>query len=175
MNCKVCSVELNLTNARLRPDVPSGMRPLCKSCRNDKERIPSRSRPRIDKILKVPDKLCENCDNPCRTKGLRALCSDMCRFIAYISTDAENGCWEWDQGARDKDGYGKFRVNKKCIRPHRFSYATYNGHLPKDLFVCHACDNPPCVNPHHLWLGNNQANQLDSVKKGRNRYRKSGE
>jgi HNH endonuclease len=161
MNCKVCSIELNLTNARLRPSVPSGMRPLCKSCRNTKERPQSRLRPRLDKLMKVPDKLCENCENPCRTKGTRALCSDICRFIANISTDTKNGCWEWDINARDKDGYGKFRVNKKHIRPHRFSYELYNGSIPKDLYVCHECDNPPCVNPHHLWVGDNSDNQLD--------------
>lgn len=161
MNCKVCFIELNLTNARLRPSAPSGMRPICKSCRNDKERAQSRLRPRIDKILKVADKSCENCDNPCRTKGIRALCSDMCRFIAYISTDTESGCWEWDNRSRDKDGYGKFRVNKKHVRPHRFSYELYNGPITNGLYVCHECDNPPCVNPNHLWLGDNRENQLD--------------
>lgn len=75
-----------------------------------------------------------------------------------------SGCLEW-AGCRDRDGYGR-RGNKQA---HRVAYEAAFGPIPPGMFVCHSCDNPPCVNPAHLWLGDNRANQHDAARKGRQR------
>jgi hypothetical protein len=79
-----------------------------------------------------------------------------------------SGCWEWKgvfyQGRR----YGRFLVRKGVeYRAHRFSYLLAHGDIPKDLFICHSCDNPCCVNPEHLWAGTHLENEQDKTEKGR--------
>lgn len=83
-----------------------------------------------------------------------------------------NTCWIW-QGSPGGTGYGQFGFNGKLNYPHRFSYELHKGLIPKDLFVCHSCDNKLCVNPSHLWLGTLQDNHSDMMKKGRHNYGKS--
>lgn len=80
-------------------------------------------------------------------------------------------CWEWT-GARNQDGYGWATYLNRCRGAHIFAYVFHHGvELKKGDFVCHACDNPCCVNPDHLFLGNHQSNMDDMAKKGR-RFRK---
>lgn len=69
------------------------------------------------------------------------------RFFKFIDKKP-NGCWEWI-GYTDR-GYGKFIINKKGIRPHRFSYIIHKGKIPKDYTIDHLCRNRKCVNPEHL-------------------------
>jgi len=82
-----------------------------------------------------------------------------------------NDCWIWN-GWTDRDGYGKFGfIDDNGIRQmyntHRFSYECYNGQIPEELLVCHDCDNPPCINPNHLFCGTQNDNIQDKVQKGR--------
>lgn len=81
-----------------------------------------------------------------------------------------DGCWIWS-GSVQKAGYGVVAFNRKCILAHRLSWMAHNGDIPKGLFVCHKCDNPPCINPDHLFLGTalDNANDRDSKHRGYDR------
>ena len=89
------------------------------------------------------------------------------RFRAKIQVNGPDECWPWS-GGRHEQGYGIFAFTSRVSRrAHRFMYTVTKGPIPTGLLVCHTCDNPPCVNPRHLWLGTTMDNHLDSVRKGR--------
>jgi len=98
-----------------------------------------------------------------KIKRLRA------RFFRKVQKAEGDQCWLWT-GYRDRDGYGKLRLGggERRVLAHRLSYELHKKPIPKGLCVCHSCDNPPCVNPAHLWTGTNDANREDSIAKGRN-------
>lgn len=74
-------------------------------------------------------------------------------------------------GSTDRDGYAYVKRNGKRVRAHRFAWTLANGPIPDGLFVLHKCDNPPCINLDHLFLGTQQDNVADRVAKGRTGYR----
>lgn len=81
-----------------------------------------------------------------------------------------NGCLEW-QGRRNIGGYGVVQFRKKQWPAHRVSWTLFRGEIPSgashDFCVLHRCDNPPCINPNHLFLGSQRENVFDSIKKKR--------
>lgn len=77
----------------------------------------------------------------------------------------ESGCWIW-VGSKDKDGYGYIKEKGKLVYVHRLAYRLNKGE-PGSFWVLHTCDNPPCVNPEHLFLGDVQDNVDDMIAKGR--------
>lgn len=83
-----------------------------------------------------------------------------------------SGCLHW-VGARDQDGYGSFRgeaAGQMHSRAHRWSWSFHNDQpIPKHGHICHKCDDPRCVNPEHLFLGDNAINMADKIAKGRAR------
>ena len=81
----------------------------------------------------------------------------------------ENECWNWTRATVGK-GYGSFWQSGKMVYSHREAFQLANPEADiKGLCVCHVCDNPPCCNPSHLFLGTYADNQRDCVKKGRRR------
>lgn len=85
------------------------------------------------------------------------------RFEKFVVK--KNGCWEWNGCINSK--YGAFRFRKKPQKAHRVSWVIHNGEIPDGLQVLHKCDNPPCTNPEHLFLGTNADNMKDMVSKKR--------
>ena len=87
--------------------------------------------------------------------------------LRFNSIENENGCWIW-QGGKTNFGYGTIGIgNNKTELVHRLAYKFWDGEVSSDLFVCHHCDQPLCVNPNHLFLGTNQDNIDDKMYKGR--------
>lgn len=79
---------------------------------------------------------------------------------------SDNGCWEWKLFLNPA-GYGKITYMGKKYLAHRLSYLFFIGDLKSSKeFVCHKCDNPSCVNPLHLFKGDNKVNINDAQSKG---------
>lgn len=115
------------------------------------------------------DRRCENslCVNPAH----RVIASE----VDYFWSKAADGrtivpdlgpCREWT-GTINVYGYGKSFKNGKIVGAHRRAWELTFGAIPDGLCVCHKCDNPPCVNPKHLFLGTKRDNYRDMMTKGR--------
>lgn len=170
--CKHCQCELNASNAAKKNS--KYYRNECKPCRVKlatqyrRDNIEARRKymnERARKIGKVKQYPCKTCNKLCYKKYALAFCSDVCRFMNYVKVTS--GCWIWI-ASKNRSGYGKFSFSGfKNITAHRASYILFNGPIKDDLFVCHSCDNPSCVKPAHLWLGNHAENMSDMTKKER--------
>lgn len=90
------------------------------------------------------------------------------RFHASYIVNLESGCWEWTGWIHPKN-YPILVIGGKAkqVRGHRFSYELHKSPIPQGLLVCHRCDNRRCVNPDHLFLGDDVDNMRDMVSKGR--------
>lgn len=88
------------------------------------------------------------------------------RFWSKVERRGADECWPW-RAAIHPGGYGMLGVKHRPFLTHRVSWAIANGPIPDGMCVLHRCDNPPCVNPAHLFLGTQGDNMADKVLKGR--------
>lgn len=88
--------------------------------------------------------------------------------LYFEKTSGRNagGCWVW-AGSTQTAGYGQMRIDGRNFLAHRQAWEASFGEIPKGLYVCHICDVRACVNPAHLFLGNQTDNMRDCWAKGR--------
>jgi len=92
------------------------------------------------------------------------------RFWARVDIKGENDCWEWTGTKNKKFQHGRVGRKNRLELTHRVAWELTNGPIPEGLLICHHCDNPPCCNPKHLFLGTKQDNCDDMRRKGRDNY-----
>lgn len=92
---------------------------------------------------------------------------EIARFWDSVIFASSAECWMWD-GPLISNGYGNFKAGKQSISVHRLSLALSSGYVSKDKpMSLHSCDEPLCVNPHHLRWGTHQENMDDKKARGR--------
>lgn len=94
------------------------------------------------------------------------------RFWEHVDVRGPDDCWPWLAGCYP-NGYGRMGMGSRAddsrrdVMAHRFAWELEHSEIPKGMNVCHQCDNPPCVNVEHLFLGTQADNLVDMHNKGR--------
>lgn len=106
-----------------------------------------------------------------RCNGLHHRTPAAVRLWARVAKQDGDGCWEWTGGGNDR-GYGTLYDGEagSLVYAHRLSWEIANREPAGERVVCHRCDNPPCVRPDHLFIGDTQANTADMVAKRRHAF-----
>ena len=91
---------------------------------------------------------------------------DLASIRFWSKVNRTDGCWEWI-GAKTNKGYGSTWHQGRREDTHRIAWRLVNGPIPEGMWVLHKCDNPPCVRPDHLYLGDIHQNARDAMERGR--------
>jgi len=96
----------------------------------------------------------------------------------WSKVDKSQECWIWLADRNTSHGHGRIKLKTgpgqyRKFLAHRISWELAHGPIPEGLIILHKCDNPPCVNPDHLFLGTLRDNALDMHAKGRHRIYQS--
>lgn len=90
-------------------------------------------------------------------------------YVAYFEKKTVrvpfSGCWLWT-GATQPQGYGILANKSGRYLAHRVSYEKHVGEFDRKLDVLHTCDVKCCINPNHLYLGNDLDNAKDRLERG---------
>lgn len=88
------------------------------------------------------------------------------RIDSFYTPVTESGCHLW-LGALSTRGYGRIMVDGKVRNAHRVSWQLAKGPIPDGAFLCHKCDTRSCINPEHLFVGDQASNMADVRAKRR--------
>jgi hypothetical protein len=122
---------------------------------------------------------CEQAFTPFQIRRARRFCSTACRTafnrdcfadLFWSKVTKTDDCWIWTS-AKNASGYGVVNYRDRARLAHRVAYELIHGHQHKDACILHRCDNPPCVRPDHLFLGDRRDNSQDMIAKGRHNMR----
>ena len=98
------------------------------------------------------------------------------RFFALFDKTNEEQCWNWKGGFMQSGlAYGRLYFEGKPQLAHRISWQIHKGAIPENMCVLHKCDNPKCVNPSHLYLGDHKDNAQDRESRNRRKILKGEE
>lgn len=114
---------------------------------------------------KIPNQ-CKFCGIPIKDKGKsrKNLCSQECELL-YGHKRCENGCWEWQRDTLNT-GYGYISSREKKELAHRISFEFFNQKIPDGKIIRHKCNNPKCICPDHLEIGDQCDNIHDAQRLG---------
>lgn len=116
---------------------------------------------------RIDQNYCSNYCSPLQTGLLSYADRAAHRLAQRIEPPTEKGCWEWSGCINPTTAYGRASWNQKSRQVHRIVWMLVYGEIPRGKSVLHKCDNPPCCNPYHLYLGTPADNAHD--RKTRNR------
>jgi hypothetical protein len=88
------------------------------------------------------------------------------RLLNGVESTPTDGCWNWARASRS-DGRAQMTVNSRTIAAARVAFMVWNGEIPDGAMVLHKCDNPRCIRPDHLELGDQAKNMGDCAARGR--------
>lgn len=107
------------------------------------------------------------CSPECRGAEYRLRAKHAVASAFWKRTERQpSGCLHWT-GRLDRNGYGRLDHLGIPRLAHRVAYELTFGESPEGKVVCHSCDNPTCVEPKHLWLGDQSDNVADMISKKR--------
>ena len=117
--------------------------------------------------------ICKNCKRKyLANSGGQKWCSLKCRVLANIDrSGGQKSCWPWMLG-KTPLGYGWLGPHRRVYTPHvaqhahRAAWLALKGEIPRGMFVLHKCNNPPCCNPRHLYIGTHSDNMKDLARTG---------
>lgn len=170
--CKTCTSAVEKAQRALviaaRPPKP---RPTIKRCNRCQQDLPldafhKKTGTQLQARCKKCRLLDKNPNGQQRPKTLEEA------FWRCVTQGDPNECWEW-AGHRFEKGYGRLEFQWEHFYAHRVAYHLFIEPIPLhnpqtiNLLVCHTCDNPPCINPNHLFLGSILKNAQDAANKGR--------
>lgn len=169
-----CSMHYNRWRATGDPG-PVGrvLFPAGLTCSDDGCELPARNKGRCDRHAMRAKRAADRAAGKVKRIAHWATLEERLQYAGWtvVTRRSELGpCWEW-KGKLDKAGYGRANIGQqKTGAAHRAAYQIWNNEGqpldPRD-YVCHRCDNPPCINPAHLFLGDQHANMGDAKAKGR--------